>query len=63
MSKIAAPLGSYYLLPGGGASVCVFVGGPECFGVVKGGTSFFSVGRRGDQNFLRVEEGGTKIFS
>ncbi len=38
-------------------------GGPESFGMVKGGSSFFSVGLRGDQNFLRVKEGGTKFFS
>ncbi len=39
-------------------------GGPEFFGVVKGGDQNFSSGSKGgDQNFFRVKEGGTKIFS
>ncbi len=31
-------------------------------GCQRGRASFFSVGQRGDQNFLRVTEGGTRIF-
>ncbi len=38
------------------------MGGPEFFGVVKGGLVFLSVGQRGDQNFLTAKEGGTKQF-
>ncbi len=37
-------------------------GGAEFFGVGKGGQNVFSVGQRGDQNFLRVKERGTRIF-
>ena len=32
------------------------------WGWSKGGTNFFSVGLGGDQNFLRVKEGGLKCF-
>ncbi len=31
--------------------------GGECFGVGKGRDQFFSVGQRGDQNFLRMQKG------
>ena len=37
-------------------------GGPKVFGLVKGETTFLSVGQRGDQNFFRVKEGGPKFF-
>ena len=40
-------------------SVC----GTEFFGMLKGGGQFFFSGPEGDQNFLRVIERGTKIFS
>ena len=43
--------------------VCLW-GGPELFGVFKGGNSFFSVGQRGggNQRSLRVKGGWAKIF-
>ena len=40
------------------------MGGPEFFGVVKAGTSFFSVCQRGGPKFFEGQRGGgTKIFS
>ncbi len=39
--------GSYYSLQGGGG--LFFIGGPESFGVVKGGTIFFSVSKGGPE--------------
>ena len=64
---LVVSLGSYHFLPpGGGASIC-WGGGPEFFGIVKGGTNFFQGVKGGDQNFRRVTEGGTRkggpIFS
>ena len=44
-------------LSGGGASVC---GGPEFFGVVKGGP-FFSVGQGGPESF-EGQRGGDQNF-
>ncbi len=43
-----------------GPSVCG--GGPEFFGVAKGGTRIFSVGPRGDQNFFEGHRGGDQNF-
>ena len=40
----------------------LFVGGPEFFGVVKVGTSFFFSGSKGGHNFFRVTEGGDQNF-
>ncbi len=39
------------------------MGGPEFFGVVKGGTSFYSVDQRGGPEFFEGHRGGTRIFS
>ena len=50
-------LGSYHFLPGGGgASVCG--GGPEFFGVVKGGDQNFFSGSKGGPKFFYVCKGG-----
>ncbi len=41
-----------------------FVGGTRIFwGDQRGGPEFFQWVKGGDQNFLRVKEGGAKIFS
>ena len=37
-------------------------GGPEFFGLVKGGTSFLEWVKGEDQNFFRVTEGGQNFF-
>ena len=40
------------------------MGGPDFFGMVKGGTSFFyQWAKEGNQNFLRVKEGGLNFFT
>ena len=41
----------------------LFVGGPEFFGVVRGGTSFFFSGPRGGPTFFEGPRGRTNIFS
>ncbi len=38
------------------------MGGPEFFGAVKGGTSFFSVCQRGGPEFFEGQRGGDQNF-